>query len=110
MLHSEDDTVQAVFSSFADDPVMGELVELYVSEMPERIAALEEAFAAGDLGALQRLAHQMKGAAGSYGFDGLTSVARTLESSVKEGEPMEAVDSALQDLVGICRRVRAGAP
>ncbi|MDP6554248.1 MAG: Hpt domain-containing protein [Pirellulaceae bacterium] len=58
-----------IHSPMASASVYGELVEMYVDEMPDRIAALERAFDSGDMEGLQRAAHQMKGAAGSYGFD-----------------------------------------
>jgi len=103
-------TAEPIYSTFCDDPMLGELVEMYVSEMPERIAALESAFASGDLEALGRAAHQMKGAAGSYGFDTLTPYARTLEFATKEGASIEAIEAALQELVRVCRAVRSGSP
>ncbi len=105
-----DTSTTAIYSCFGDDPVLGELVEQYVSEMPDRIATLEEAFASGDLEAVRRTAHQMKGAAGSYGFDVITDYARTLEFAAKEGQDLEAVERSLRNLISLCRCVRAGAP
>jgi HPt (histidine-containing phosphotransfer) domain-containing protein len=88
---------------------MAELVELYVAEMPDRIAALEQAFSNADLATLQRAAHQMKGAAGGYGFEGLTVAAGALETAVRDRQPKEQVRQALEELVRWCGRVRAGA-
>ena len=45
--------------------MLGELVELYAIEMPDRIAALVARRVARDYAGLATLAHQMKGAAGS---------------------------------------------
>ena len=101
--------VGAVFSAYGSDPVLGEMVELYVAEMPDRIAALERAFSDGDCESLRRTAHQMKGAAGSYGFDLLTEAAAELESAVRENQPLQRIQQALEELIGLCRRIRAAA-
>ena len=101
---------ETIHSSMATDPDYGELVEMYVDEMPDRIAALEQAFDSGDMECLRRAAHQMKGAAGSYGFDQLTPWAAAVEYTVRGGEPEDHIQKTLRDLIDICRRVRAGAP
>ena len=43
---------------------MRELVDLFTSEMPTKIANFEKAIAGEQLDELRRLAHQLKGAAG----------------------------------------------
>ncbi len=97
-----------IYSSFGDDPDLGDLVEMFVSEIPDRITTLMEAFESGDTESLRRTAHQLKGAAGSYGFDQLTPYSAALERSVIDACPEETVQQALQDLVGICKFVRNG--
>ena len=99
-----------IYSTFGVDPDLGELVEMFVDEMPDRIATLEQAFASGDLESVRRAAHQMKGAAGSYGFDQLTPYSASLEESVRDGEPEEKIEKLLGDLIGMCKKVRAGEP
>ena len=58
-----------VYSRLAGDPDLGEIVDLFVEEMPERVATLLDQLQAQDWEGLRRTAHQLKGAAGSYGFD-----------------------------------------
>ncbi len=99
-----------IYSTLGADPDLGELVEMFVEEMPERVAQLSDAFQAGHLDELARCAHQLKGASGSYGFDQMTSVAGQLESAVKEGDSSEEIQSALQQLANLCQRARAGSP
>ncbi len=110
MTSPTDFTSTPIYSLFGSDPDLGELVELYVSEMPDRIAAMEHAFVKGDLEALGRAAHQMKGSAGSYGFDALTPYARTVEFAAKNAEPLDAIKNALDELILVCRSVRSGSP
>jgi HPt (histidine-containing phosphotransfer) domain-containing protein len=98
-------------SEFADDPDMVELIELFVDGIPAQIAKLEAASAAGDPDGVRRIAHQLKGAAGGYGFSTVTDAAGVLEATTAAGAPFE---EALAALVQLCRSVRAhpegGAP
>ena len=109
-------SVEPIFSTLADDPDNGqplskseikELVLLYVEEMPRRIAELRQAFDAGDSDLLVRQVHQMKGAAGSYGFQPLSDCAAVVESELKEAETEEEISASIQSLIEICSRLRA---
>lgn len=101
---------QPVYSSFGADPELGELVELFVSEMPERIAAVLDRHEQHDWEQLRRLAHQLKGAAGSYGFDQVTPFAAALENSARNQATEEKIRESVEQLVELCRRLRAGTP
>lgn len=103
-------TTDLLYSRLGTDPDLGELVDMFVEEMPGRVAALLEQFQAGNLDGLRQSAHQMKGAAGSYGFDALSPAAGRLESSLRDEEPLEQVRVVMQELIDLCNRVRAGAP
>jgi len=98
----------AIFSSFADDPDMKELVDLFVGEMSERISQLRIMDSACDLIQLQRLAHQLKGAGGGYGFPAITEAASRLEANVKEGEDSGQIEMAISELAALCDRATAG--
>jgi HPt (histidine-containing phosphotransfer) domain-containing protein len=99
-----------LFSRLGGDPDLSELVEMFVDEMPNRTAALREQFNGGDLEGLRRLAHQLKGAAGSYGFDSITPAAARLEAAIRDEESVAHVRAALDELLDLCNRVRAGTP
>lgn len=101
-------TAEPLFSTLAGDPDLRELVEMYVDEMPDRMGALREKLASADWEELRRLAHQMKGAAGSYGFESITPVAGTVEDSIRNDAPEEQIRRSVDDLLAICSRVRAG--
>ncbi len=101
---------EPVYSAFGSDPDLGPLVELYVSEMPDRIRSLEEAYASRNWEDLRRVAHQMKGSAGSYGFDCLTPLAYAVEVAARQGDDETAITEALTELLRVCRSVRAGTP
>jgi HPt (histidine-containing phosphotransfer) domain-containing protein len=99
-----------LYSSLSDDPDLGALVTLFVEEMPDRVAALERAFEAGNWDAVQRLAHQMKGAAGSYGFEQITPYAIRLEMAARRRDDHLELRSACDEFVGACQRIRSGTP
>lgn len=103
----QDQIANRLVSELADDPDMVELVEMYVSELPERIAAIEQSLADEDLSTLARLAHQMKGAAGGYGFPTITSAALELEMSAKAQEELEAVTGHVNAIADLCARASA---
>jgi histidine phosphotransfer protein HptB len=100
---------EPIYSSLASDPVMAELVDMYVEETAEKIATLEAALASGDRDKLRSVAHQMKGAGGSYGFDQVTTCAAALEAAVKQAKPTETIRGHFDELVALCRRIRSGA-
>ncbi|MEQ8785800.1 MAG: Hpt domain-containing protein [Pirellulaceae bacterium] len=93
----------------SDDPDLGEIVEMFVDEMPERVAALEGSLKARDWEQLGRLAHQLKGACVSYGFHQMTPLAATLEAACRTQQPSEAeILVAAAELIGTCLRARTG--
>lgn len=99
---------EALYSTLGDDPDLSELVEYFVAEVPQRKATLEASFASGDHELLQRTAHQIKGAAGSYGFDALTPAAAALEAAVRDGLPQADVERLLRELLALFDRLRPG--
>jgi HPt (histidine-containing phosphotransfer) domain-containing protein len=100
----------AIYSYLGGDPELGELVALFVEEMPARLASFQQEHLAGDRAGLGRLAHQLKGAAGSYGFIQATPYAARLEKAARENLPEEEMLLALNDLLDLCSRMRAGVP
>jgi HPt (histidine-containing phosphotransfer) domain-containing protein len=98
------------YSVLGDDRDLADIVALFVEEMPLRVRHLKAHFGCANWDELARLAHQLKGAAGSYGFDQITPFAAKLEKTVRDGEPQASIREALEGLVEACGRVRAGAP
>lgn len=97
-----------LYSHYADDPDMEELVTEFVERLPVRLEALRAACEGGDLSQVERLAHQLKGAAGGYGFQPVSEEAAGLESAVREAQPVNEINARLETLAGICHRARSG--
>ncbi len=86
---ADDDRIVSVY---ADDPDMAELVEAFVASLHEKRNAIASAAREADLEPLRRLAHQLKGAGGGYGFPSLTSAAGLVEALV--GQPGDRAELA----------------
>lgn len=91
-------------SEFADDPEMQDLVELFVSELPERVAVLRSGLESNALEQVQRVAHQLKGASGGYGFPMIGDCAARVEVAVKTGAALEQIRRCVDELAELCRR------
>lgn len=101
---------QFLYSRLAADEDLGEIVDMFVAEMPTRIATILAQVEAMDWEGLRRTAHQLKGAAGSYGFDVISPSAGKVESAVRDGEPEEHIRVTVQELVSLCKLARGGQP
>ncbi len=99
---------QEMYSTLGGDTDLAELVALFVQEIPQRVALLEDLFRQQKWIELGRTAHQFKGAVGSYGFHQLTPYAARLETTVRGGAPPEEIEQSLAELIELCRLVRAG--
>lgn len=101
---------EPLYSSLGGDPDLGEIVDMFVEEMPDRVSAIQNQLEEANWDGLRRTAHQLKGAAGSYGFDSVSPCAARLEDAVREQEPEEQIRRAAQELVDLCSRARGGTP
>jgi histidine phosphotransfer protein HptB len=99
-----------LYSPLANDPDLGEIVDMFVDEMPERVTLIQQLLEASDWEGVRRAAHQLKGSAGSHGFMPISPVAATVEQSVTTGQPEEDIRRAAEALCEMCGRVRAGTP
>jgi CheY-like chemotaxis protein len=99
----------SLVSELAGDAEMADIVEMFVAELPGKIAAIEDALARQDLATLGAIAHQLKGAAGGYGFPSITEAAMALEVGAKAQEDLDSLRQRLEALADLCQRARAGA-
>ena len=97
-------------SPLAGDPELRELIEQFVAELPERLARMRSAACADNLPEVGRLAHQLKGAGGSYGFPQISAAARELERAARELQSATDAWRALDGLAAICGQARAVSP
>jgi len=94
-------------SELANEPDLAEILQLFVEELPQRIAALNDALGREDYQTIARLAHQLKGAAGGYGFPAITEVAAQLEKTAALQRDLSRLATEINELAVLCGRARA---
>lgn len=105
MQHDADSAGAPIRSEFAGDPDMVELIEYFVSELPERAAAVTDCLRSERWEDLRRLAHQLKGASGGYGFGPLGDAAAALEEDLDTQADLDAIQRDVDRLLALCGRI-----
>ena len=84
-----------------------EIVEQFIQELPQRMQAIEGAVLGQNFEELQRLAHQLKGSGGGYGYPALSERATQLEQLAISHE-LAGCRTALEDLRQLVSRLVVG--
>jgi len=92
-------------SAYAADPDMKEVLEEFVANLPTKVSKLADLLARQELEELRRLAHQLKGAGGGYGFPQLSERAAALEAQLKAAAGADSVAAAVAELTTLIRRI-----
>ena len=100
----------AIYSTFGNDPDLANIIEIFVDELPERASKIEACFQREDWDGVRQVAHQLKGAAGSYGFQSITDMAARIESAIRNNESQTNIRNSLEELGNLCRRARVRPP
>jgi len=102
----DDDAV--LISELLEDPDMLPLVDGFLVLLAERMTQIEQHRTPLQRPELTSLAHQLKGAAGGYGFPTITEAARTVERFAGAGGTQREVDDAIASLGAMCRAAIRG--
>jgi two-component system, sensor histidine kinase and response regulator len=65
--------------------LVGEMIALFLTHGPEKVAALQAGAAAGNAPQVERAAHSLRSSAGNLGARRLQQTAATLETAAAEG-------------------------
>lgn len=104
---------EVVISEYADDPDITEVLEGFVERLEGQLDAMYRAFSDQRIDELQRLAHKLKGAGGSYGYPSLTNTAMVLEEAAKAGDSTAmrvAIDAVARSVRAVQRGFTVTAP
>ncbi|HWP40947.1 MAG TPA: ATP-binding protein, partial [Tepidisphaeraceae bacterium] len=93
-------------SSLEGNERFREVLERFVSRLPQRIDQITRLMQQRDLEELARAVHQMKGAAGGYGFAPISEAAWRAEQCIKASGSLEEIAAEVQKLVRLVRRVK----
>jgi PAS domain S-box-containing protein len=99
---------QELRSDLTDDPVVGPVISQFVQALPERIAELTKLLNEHQFTELARFAHQIKGAAGGFGFPSITEAAGELEQSAKAADDLDDLKRRLDELTQLTQAAAAG--
>jgi CheY-like chemotaxis protein/HPt (histidine-containing phosphotransfer) domain-containing protein len=102
-------TNHSLTSELADDPDMVPLVAKFVGNLGHKIESMNSFIATNQLDELVKLAHQLSGTGGGYGFPRISDAARRLEKSVTPDPDMKTIFEAMTELSDLCQRAAAGA-
>ena len=92
-------------SSLPSEPILCDMVDLFVDEMPRRVEWMQASFDRRDWGALECAARQLASVSGSYGFEVLRPFAAELERAIRQRATVDEIAAALETLVAQCGRV-----
>ena len=94
-------------SRLAGHAKLGRIAERFVEQLPAKLRMMEGAFDRRDMAELAALAHWLKGAGGSMGFDDLFEPAKVLEEAALAGAD-EPAAAALDQLRSLERAILLG--
>ena len=101
-------------NALGDADTIRELVDGFIKDSEEKLAALRVAVPAGDAAALEKLAHSLKGSSGTLGVLGVQRLAGKLEALGREKRTdgaaalLQALESEFADAVSQLRAGSAG--
>jgi len=78
-VHTSWDPVHALAKMDGDESLLRELVQIFLDEAPKQLATLQRAIETGDLDAIERTAHSLKGELSCLGLADAAHKARDLE-------------------------------
>ena len=99
-----------LYSEIADDPDIAEILVQFVGGLADSARRIERAAAANEPEILVRVVHQVKGAAGGFGFPSITRQAAVVEDGLRGGASLLELTPAIAALVRLCMAARVAEP
>jgi HPt (histidine-containing phosphotransfer) domain-containing protein len=97
-----------LLSTFVEEPAIAEILPIFLQNLPSYLRRIEDAIAVGDLDVAARTCHDLKGAAGGYGYPSISALASTIEVSMRVGDFGGKVKEQLELLRELCQRAAKG--
>jgi PAS domain S-box-containing protein len=87
------------------DPILADLIPVFLRHCHENLTVMREALSVADFGTIQDIAHSIRGAGGSYGFQRLTDIGAALELAADQGDG-NASTGFIEEMSRYLRRVQ----
>jgi PAS domain S-box-containing protein len=91
------DQEHVLISAYCDDPELASLIHPFVNRLAGQLAEMRQMLCGHKHEELRRLAHRLKGAGGSYGYQQLTDAGKSLEEAAQAQD--DAAEAAALDVV-----------
>jgi CheY-like chemotaxis protein/HPt (histidine-containing phosphotransfer) domain-containing protein len=102
---------QGILKSGVLDPaVAADLMRQYRDELPGRAELIGKAFDDRDRKRLAHLTHQLKGAAGIYGLDRISEIARLINQLAQGDVALDELQATVCELFDMCRQASVEPP
>ncbi len=88
-----------------DEEFTRSFLPAFIADLPVKASQMAELVDRNNLEELAQVAHQLKGAAGIYGFMPVTEAAARVETAVMQAEPLEDVTRQVRSLIELIHRV-----
>lgn len=95
---------------FEQRPKLARLLRSYLERYPGIVDDLRESWETGDLTRIRRIAHQLSGSAGTFGFPDVSDSARRCERLVATSAPLPAIEAELASLETLMLAASENAP
>jgi HPt (histidine-containing phosphotransfer) domain-containing protein len=95
---------EPIVSRLADHPRLSRVVRTFGRTLPGKLAAMRVALDSGRLDDLADLAHWLKGAGGTVGFDVFFEPAREFERLARAGDAAE-LERVMRQIQALARRI-----
>jgi HPt (histidine-containing phosphotransfer) domain-containing protein len=93
-----------IVSRLAGNTRLQSAIDKFLARLDGQLGAIEQAWQARDFGALANLAHWLKGAGGTVGFDSFNEPARKLEQ-MSRANLADGMEEVLMELKDIAARI-----
>jgi CheY-like chemotaxis protein/anti-sigma regulatory factor (Ser/Thr protein kinase) len=97
-------------STLEKQPSLQKLLNKFISKLPERVATMRAMLEEENLENLRQAVHQLRGAAGGYGFAEVTRLAGQAEQTIRHGDDLERIKTEVDSLVDLVLSIEGYEP
>ncbi|SEG85840.1 Hpt domain-containing protein [Marinobacterium lutimaris] len=90
------DWTQALELTGGDEELLVSVLEMFLEEAPDHMAAMQRSHAAGDTAELSAAAHTLKGLLGTFGAESTVQLALEVEQGARRAEDVRPALSQLE--------------
>lgn len=94
-----------IMSSLTEDSDYKQTIEMFVSELPERINSLQKTLEQGQFKAFAKQVHALKGLGGFAGFPIYTEKAKDIEGNIR-ADKIDEIRQQVNDLIRLCNKTK----